>query len=399
MPVVSVETVAACVAAACAVAACGGWREAAWAVAGAARWACGVEEGETWPERAARGARGGRAAAVLWAYLCAAAARAAFLAWRFLALPSDLVGRNTDPWTGTDSSRGREKLAGQTPPDFPRGWFRVADSVDVPAGARLRLRRFGRWVDVSRGAGGGPPAVADDGGGAAWPVREANGHVYAWHALPGDPAGEPPAWEPLRPEELRGAYTYHGRSEHTVSAHVCEIPENGADVAHLPVLHRDFIVPALQPVMDHKWDVSWRAGKAAAEGERREFAYVHIGQAARFLGRFEVPGSRVDVDITQQGLGIVALKFATPFGFVYVLETVTPVEPLLQLYHHIVWAEWRVPRAVAKGVLHGLLVQAERDVPIWNHKSYVSPPLLVRGDGPIAQFRRWSRQFFVVSAS
>lgn len=316
-------------------------------------------------------------------------------AWRvamFLLAPSDLVGRDTDPIMGTDSSRGREKLEGSPPPPFPRSWFRLVDSADVPPGSCVRLRRLGQNVVVARAAGGGAATVCGAESGGAWATREANGHVYAFY-----PGGGPPEpdWEPPAPAELNGGYTFHGRSENTVTAHVCEIPENGADVAHLPVLHRDFIVAPLRFLFHHIWDVTWRPGRDGAGGESAKCAYVNIQQAVGVAGGWELPGTRLNVDIVQRGLGIVTLKFRTPFGFVYVVETVTPVEASMQKFHHAVWAEWRVPRTFAKVVLYGLLAQAERDVPIWNHKCYRTPPMVVRGDGPIAQFRRWSKQFFV----
>jgi cholesterol 7-dehydrogenase len=51
-----------------------------------------------------------------------------------------------------------------------------------------------------------------------------------------------------------------------------------------------------------------------------------------------VPGTRIDVDITQVGPGMVHLHFATPFGKVMLIETVTPVQPLLQRITHQVFS-------------------------------------------------------------
>ena len=36
----------------------------------------------------------------------------------------------------------------------------------------------------------------------------------------------------------------------------------------------------------------------------------------------------------------------------------------------------------------------EQDIPILENKIYLSQPLLVKEDGPIAQCRRWVRQFY-----
>jgi nitrite reductase/ring-hydroxylating ferredoxin subunit len=63
----------------------------------------------------------------------------------------------------------------------------------------------------------------------------------------GDPWYEPPIFP-----ELNGgptAFAYHGCSEHTVPALIYEMPENGADIAHLTALHSDFVVPALRSLL------------------------------------------------------------------------------------------------------------------------------------------------------
>lgn len=40
------------------------------------------------------------------------------------------------------------------------------------------------------------------------------------------------------------------------------------------------------------------------------------------------------------------------------------------------------------------LVQFERDVMIWNNKTYVAKPLLVKEDSAIQKHRRWFSQFY-----
>ena len=39
-------------------------------------------------------------------------------------------------------------------------------------------------------------------------------------------------------------------------------------------------------------------------------------------------------------------------------------------------------------------LQFTQDVPIWEHKIYRERPPLTKADGPIAQYRRWFRQFY-----
>jgi hypothetical protein len=39
------------------------------------------------------------------------------------------------------------------------------------------------------------------------------------------------------------------------------------------------------------------------------------------------------------------------------------------------------------------------DFQIWNHKRYLDRPVLATGDGDVASFRRWFRQFYSPSES
>jgi hypothetical protein len=38
--------------------------------------------------------------------------------------------------------------------------------------------------------------------------------------------------------------------------------------------------------------------------------------------------------------------------------------------------------------------QFTQDVPIWENKIYRDRPMLTTNDGPVAQYRRWFRQFY-----
>jgi hypothetical protein len=38
--------------------------------------------------------------------------------------------------------------------------------------------------------------------------------------------------------------------------------------------------------------------------------------------------------------------------------------------------------------------QFRQDVPIWEHRTYLAKPRLTEIDGPVAQYRRWFRQFY-----
>eukprot|EP00128_Syssomonas_multiformis_P011267 Colp12_sorted_trinity150504_noHs@15656 len=218
-------------------------------------------------------------------------------------------------------------------------------------------------------------------------IMERNGMILLWH----DAEGREPFWEfePL-PGIGNGTWWYHGFSEHFTAAHTQELPENGADVAHLNVLHPPFMYKWGQGIFGHAFDATWRAG---SQEEGTHIAFLTLSQSFTMFGK-RLPGSTVDVAIQQVGPGLVHLTFDMPFGKVTVVQTTTPVEPLLQRTVHHVWAEKKVPRPLAKWVLYALVRQFERDIPIWNSKEYSAKPKLMRGDKGIPQFRRWYGNFF-----
>jgi cholesterol 7-desaturase len=326
---------------------------------------------------------------------------------------------------------------GPLPPPYPDGWFRVLDTVDLKIGDARHVKAFGKHLAVFRGHSGAAHVLdaycphlganlahggtvsgdsircpfhgwefAGDGGQCTripyteksvprsaatgcYEVREYNGSVMVWHHA----MGEKPSWEPpvISRELSGGALRYHGRSVHHVEAHAQEIPENGADVAHLNVLHVPLIVEWIGNALGltHHWTATWDKGGADAP----HLAHIGLTQEVRWRSH-RVPGTYIPVAITQVGPGMVHLHFDTPVGRLFVIEAVTALGPSLLQASHILFAESHVPRPFAKFVLRGLIVQFERDIPIWCNKKYVDKPLLVQGDGPIAKYRRWFQQFY-----
>lgn len=67
-----------------------------------------------------------------------------------------------------------------------------------------------------------------------WKSLEANGFIFVWHHV--DEDAEP--WQmKIVPEVEDGQWVYYGKNEFLVNAHIQDIPENGADVAHLSAVH------------------------------------------------------------------------------------------------------------------------------------------------------------------
>jgi hypothetical protein len=46
-------------------------------------------------------------------------------------------------------------------------------------------------------------------------------------------------------------------------------------------------------------------------------------------------------------------------------------------------------------IAHGMLCrEVGQDLDVWNYKAFIRLPALAKGDGPIATYRTWARQFY-----
>jgi len=327
------------------------------------------------------------------------------------------------------------RFGGDVPPGYPNSWYKVFNSFEVKAGEARDIELLGNQLAVFRGKEDKKVRIVDaycphmganlgvggevDGndivcpfhgwqfGGdgkctkipytdcipktattKAWHCTEANGSIYVWH----DAEDRDPQWMvPLIKEIEDKSFRWHGASLHTVRAHIQEIPENGADTAHLNHLHVPFVLRPLQQFFNHKWIGRWEEGKGI-DSHLAKITVIHSVET-KYLG-LQVPGTYVHVTIDQVGPSTVHLRYTTLFGDVVVIETVSPVQPLLQRVTHQVFAEKTVPRFAAKFVLWSTIKQFERDVPIWNNKTFVKTPMVCKGDGPLLKYRRWFKKNF-----
>jgi nitrite reductase/ring-hydroxylating ferredoxin subunit len=255
---------------------------------------------------------------------------------------------------------------------------------------------------VATGSGEAPPPGSDL---RAWPALERNGVVAVWMAAEGHagapppppppppPATEPPApaalpwFEPPTVPELAGM-RYHGMAENIVPAIIYELPENGADIAHLTALHSAFVVAALRPVLSHAWAGQWRP-----HATQPHLARLSIDQSMVLCG-LTLPGA-VHVEVLQCGPSQVFLCFDLPvLGKLVVTETVSPVAPALQRVLHACHAAPSVPRLVAKALLASVIRAYEQDVGVWAHKRYEPAPRLTASEASVKAYRSWVRQFY-----
>lgn len=299
-----------------------------------------------------------------------------------------------------------------------------------------------------------------------WPSVERNGLVLVW--MPGTahlpqhrtlgarqtcPAKSvAPAWQVPEVQGFGPDATWHGMVSHEVAVYIGDIPENGADAAHLHAVHAPFLVRVLQGWVKHEWYARWRGPVHAGQphiskvwieehvsistrapgclcGSARRAANadhdpalasqpspqwdaqlstadstggIHViapasdgGPTLTRAHAGRLPLGSVYADTTQVGPGLVFIRVSTPLGPLCVAEMVTPVGPRRQLVRHAVWTPpgAHTPRCFARVFMAGLARQFERDWPIWNHKVHLRAPALAKVDARILPFRRWWSQF------
>src|SRR4051812_20700972 len=80
-----------------------------------------------------------------------------------------------------------------------------------------------------------------------------------------------------------GSFRFHGSSTHYVRAHIQEIPENGADTAHLNWLHLPIVFdyPIVRKLFQHTWSATWEEGK----GIEQHLAHIKLRHGVLFVGK------------------------------------------------------------------------------------------------------------------
>jgi len=258
----------------------------------------------------------------------------------------------------------------------------LGEVMELGGGKKVGVEAVG--VELIEGRGEGGELWCEDGQGRMWEVCEANQVIFVWH----DEMRRSSAWQvPIVSTEMK-EWTFVGRTTHEIVCHIQEIPENGADTAHLDFLHGDFVLDFLSAAK-HTWDASW----IPQPYPEQHIAKIAIDTQVALFGR-KLSFSTVKTRITQVGPGIVQLMFPTPFGKILLQETITPIHSNVQRACHVLWCEPSVPRVIAKGIMKSTLIQFERDFIVWNSKRWIRAPLAVKEDGPILKYRRWVQQFF-----
>jgi phenylpropionate dioxygenase-like ring-hydroxylating dioxygenase large terminal subunit len=293
-------------------------------------------------------------------------------------------------------------------PAYPNGWFAVAGSDELAAGEVKPVTYFGRDLAVWRGEGGEAhvvdahcPHLGAHGGRVegdalrcpfhawrfdaegrcddipyakrippnarlvSWPTCEANGFIFAFHHAEGAPP-DPPI--PSLPEHTSPDWAEPVRARWTVKSRMYDMGENPVDAQHFRFLHGG-IAPSFRQESDGKG-------------------------GTRNVSKLDMPTPKGDIQgsITSEGFG-------PGFGWVNVkgvLHTIivmanTPIDDqTVEVRFDYLQPRTDDPRQqrIGQKMIDELKRQMEQDIVIWENKRYLTNPLLVPEDGPIAEYRR-----------
>jgi len=303
-------------------------------------------------------------------------------------------------------------------PRYPTGWFQVAWSDELEPGGVLPLKYFGKDLVLFRTAGGAaavldahcPHMGAHLGHGgevkgdgvvcpfhawrfnaegvcddipyakrippkakvSCWTAQEKNGGVFVWH----DIDGGAPAWDiPTLSEFSSEKWSEPVHRKWRIRTHNQEMAENMVDTAHFKYLHGTLNQPD-------------------ATVERRGPVLAMVAPTRMATPAGEVEGQ---IEATAYGFGFSTNRFT---GLVHTL-LVGAVAPVDDEYVDVRFSFTvkkiggrEITEGVGKAFVKEIARQLEQDIPVWEHKVFIDPPMLCDGDGPVGIFRQWCKQFF-----
>ncbi|KAG0238427.1 hypothetical protein BGX31_003301 [Mortierella sp. GBA43] len=331
----------------------------------------------------------------------------------------------------------QKRRAGQFPPPFPNGWYKLARSEDVKPGQVISVNGLGRAFAVFRGEVDEEIHVLDalcphlganmaiggvvegdavkcpfhgwrfDGTGACieipyaksipnlartkrWNHREFAGVVVIWY----DAEEREPMYEPVSFPLASGTFRKVGYRRGTLPMHIQDFAENAADWMHFGLLHDRLSIPIIDRFfyVTHRTECSYNPETHPFNFVFNDYPSVYSIFSDKPIGAAK---AEAQVEFTGPG-GLVYFRFFTPKGQVVIVKSFLPVgEKGLQLtMEDEAYAENSVPWLVAKHVIREANKAFDDDIFVWRHKTYLHKPVFVKEDAPVKQFRDYYKKFY-----
>ena len=317
-----------------------------------------------------------------------------------------------------------DPMAPRVPFGVPNGWFAVAQSIDLEPGQTRNAHYFGRDLVIWREHGTGTPHVVD----AYCPHLGAHLGVGAGAQESHEPGPGIVAGSCLQCPFHGWRFDGDGRCVEIPYAQTDRIPAK-ARVRSYPTVERNGLIFAWHHALDEAphWELPAMAEFDDPDWEDPIYTDRYIDVAVQIMmendvdaphfvyvhGADEIPHQDMTIEgrvrttvgqrpdggtMTRQThqIGFGLLRVTDQLAFVYASS------PIDADHTHQRWV-FTHPKAL--GDVGREMVDAfsksgiYHDIPIWEHLRYRERPLLVKGDGEIAAFRRWAEQFYSTTTS
>ncbi|XP_040077882.2 cholesterol 7-desaturase nvd-like [Ixodes scapularis] len=225
-----------------------------------------------------------------------------------------------------------------------------------------------------------------------WISKEAYGLLLGWYHAD----GEEPTWDVTEHQEITsGQWKRTGLYDKQIFGYMQDITENGADVHHFSQIHKSssFVGPEEYErvagdswacrVMTFDYDIKW--------SEHGVKVCISTDLQVKLFG-WKVLSYHVE--LWQLGPGLTIAHATSPFGNLFYVFSFTPHGPrdirgIIQSYadRSLLWP-------IRRFMEIGTYSMFGRDIIIWDHKTFLKNPALVKEDATIKSFRKWYSQFY-----
>lgn len=217
----------------------------------------------------------------------------------------------------------------------------------------------------------------------AWQVRESNNLVYCWyHPEDADPLWELPVLEEFNGERAGG----EGPEDWSVPlywnfdnpVHVQDAHENNLDPAHIVYLHGGKDVP-LDP----------EAHNFIHDENTPKMTAAYQNQLETAFGPIDAESVHENWSI---GMGAIRMR-GDGFGFT-IFFSIRPITENRLISYVQLTASNNIVDAVGGDLIARFEMEIPKDRQIWANKVYRDKPVLCQADKPLAEYRKWAKQFY-----
>ena len=222
-----------------------------------------------------------------------------------------------------------------------------------------------------------------------WHYREKNGFIICWF----DEEGREPFWEV--PDIDNNGFSKILTVDLDLRSHPQETTENSVDIGHFSIVHGYLDVDVLKPLYT---EAQYLTSQYTV---RRKSKFLGVRSLVLTNFTVHVWGlgySFVEVDLPELGIKTRQYVFPSPttdnkvnlkLGMSIKIVDASKMSPLLKLMPPDFLAGLILPTA-----FKDYCKDVKQDFDVWENKIYIDPPALAKGDGPVAQYRIWCRQFY-----